>query len=111
MVQRHVTDPADDRQDSPDQAEDIPEAQHRAVPTGRKVGVRDYEPPAQEILERAITIFKTHIAAENAYPDKLQEKTWAKAAWARAARELDVKIKPDGRAIELVCDCAYIGHI
>ncbi|RDX43466.1 hypothetical protein OH76DRAFT_1298965, partial [Lentinus brumalis] len=62
----------------------------------------DYEPPAQEILEHAITIFKTHIASENAYPDKLQEKTWAKAAWLRAARELGVKMKADTRAIELI---------
>ncbi|TFK81474.1 hypothetical protein K466DRAFT_604466, partial [Polyporus arcularius HHB13444] len=85
-----------------DEDEDMPEAQHRAVPPGKKVGVRDYEPHAQEVLVRAITIYKTHIAAENAYPDKLQEKTWAKAAWNRAMRELDIKIKADSQAIELI---------
>ncbi len=102
---QRITDVADDSQASLDGDEDMPEAQHRAVPPGKKVGVRDYEPHAQEVLVRAITIYKTHIAAENAYPDKLQEKTWAKAAWNRAMRELDIKIKADSRAIELVSDC------
>ncbi|TFK82349.1 hypothetical protein K466DRAFT_568481 [Polyporus arcularius HHB13444] len=97
-----ITDVTDDSLASFDGDEDMPEAQHRAVPPGKKVGVRDYEPHAQEVLVRAITIYKTHIAAENAYPDKLQEKTWAKAAWNRAMRELDIKIKADSRAIELI---------
>ncbi|TFK78228.1 hypothetical protein K466DRAFT_570966 [Polyporus arcularius HHB13444] len=101
----YITDVTDGSQASLDGDEDMPEAQHRAVPPGKKVGVRDYEPHAQEVLVRAITIYKTHIAAENAYPDKLQEKTWAKAAWNRAMRELDIKIKADSRAIELVSDC------
>ena len=83
---------------------EFPEAQYRSLAPGKKAGARDFEPRAQEILERAITIYKTYIMVDKAFPDKMQERTWAKSAWTQAAREVDVKMQPDsgGRAIELV---------
>lgn len=93
-----------------DDDEDIPEATHRPIPQGKKAGARDYEPRAKEVIERAITIYKTHVTADNAHPDNLTECAWAKSAWARAARDLDIQMKPDSRALELVCSHCEFGY-
>ena len=85
----------------------FPEAQHRPIAPGKKAVTRDYEPRVQDIFARAFTLYKTCIMSETAYPDKMQEKTWAKAAWRRAAQELHVELKPDSRAIDLVRPTAY----
>ncbi|KAI0746149.1 hypothetical protein C8Q76DRAFT_665579 [Earliella scabrosa] len=71
-------------------------------PNAKSSGIRDYEPRAQAILNRAITLYKANLTTKNAYPDKLMEKIWAKKAWAQAAQDLRIDLAPDDRVIELI---------
>lgn len=62
----------------------------------------DYIRAVQEVLDYAVTLYKAKLTAENAYPDKLTERTWAKAAWKESARELDIPLKYHSTIIPLV---------
>ena len=57
---------------------------------------------AKQLIEHAITRYKVKLTCENAWPDKLQERTWARMAWDDAAEELELELNVDTKAIPLV---------
>ncbi|KAJ2967674.1 hypothetical protein NUW54_g13440 [Trametes sanguinea] len=68
---------------------------------------RDYEPEAQEVLHDAAIIFKSMICSKNAYPNKLNEKTWSVDAWHAAAAKLDIKLAPTNETLGLVAQYSW----
>ncbi|TFK88135.1 hypothetical protein K466DRAFT_451138, partial [Polyporus arcularius HHB13444] len=62
----------------------------------------DFAQAAKEVLDHAVTLYKTQVTSEKAYPDKLTERTWAKTAWKQAAIELDIPLKYHRSIIPLI---------
>ncbi|KAI0682073.1 hypothetical protein C8T65DRAFT_597643 [Cerioporus squamosus] len=70
---------------------------------GRKAPLRgDYVQAVKEVLDRAVTLYKTLLTCEDAYPDTLTARTWAKTAWKQATVELDIPLKYHSSIIPLI---------
>ncbi|CDO75467.1 hypothetical protein BN946_scf184935.g3 [Trametes cinnabarina] len=67
----------------------------------------DYEPEAQEILCNAIVLFKSYVCSQDAYPDKLTEKTWAVEAWQSAAAKLQIDMAPDNEILTVIAQYSW----
>ncbi|KAI0722799.1 hypothetical protein C8Q76DRAFT_691457 [Earliella scabrosa] len=99
---RRISSPSPSRSRSPEPEPMAGAQTAQRQPNAKSSGTRDYEPRAQAILNRAITLYKANLTIKNAYPDKLTEKTWAKKTWAQAAQDLRIDLAPDDRVIELI---------
>ncbi|CDO77808.1 hypothetical protein BN946_scf184534.g3 [Trametes cinnabarina] len=67
----------------------------------------DYEPEAQEILCEAVVLFKSYVCSQDAYPNKLTEKTWAVEAWQCAAAMLSIQMAPDHEILTVVAKYSW----
>nr|VWO96078.1 Pyriculol/pyriculariol biosynthesis cluster transcription factor 1 [Ganoderma boninense] len=70
--------------------------------TGSATRKGDCDASMQEILDDASILFKCRMSTEDAYPDILQARTWAKAALTQAAIQHGVIINPDASITRLV---------
>jgi hypothetical protein len=67
-----------------------------------RVAAKDYEVAVQEILKIAIHLFRSRLAAENVYPDRITQIAWAKEAWAEACKECEAQVNFNNEVIQLV---------
>ncbi|KAI9069145.1 hypothetical protein FKP32DRAFT_1545651, partial [Trametes sanguinea] len=74
----------------------------RIKPAGSRPRMSDFEPDAQEITKLAAVYYKGRGAAEDAYPSKLTENTWAREAWYRASHKLDIELAPNSELIQVL---------
>ena len=74
-----------------------------ATTAQKKARAGDYNGDAKQLLEYAATLYKVNITSKLAYPDKFQERTWAKDMWAQASEDLGINLVHDADAIPLVC--------
>ncbi|KAI0665541.1 hypothetical protein C8Q78DRAFT_954614, partial [Trametes maxima] len=105
---RHIDANGDQRSDEDvlyvlDPVEDFPQAQRIAAQVqGQRPRQRDFDQEAREILKTANIYYKANIMVNNAYPDKLTEKTWARSAWTRAASLLNIKLAYNGEILATI---------
>jgi hypothetical protein len=66
-----------------------------------RVAAKDYEVAVQEILKIAIGLFRSRLTAENAYPDRISQVSWAKEAWVEACKECEAQINFNNEVIQL----------
>ncbi|KAF9237172.1 hypothetical protein BU15DRAFT_33072, partial [Melanogaster broomeanus] len=66
------------------------------------VAAKDYEVAIQEILKIAVGLFHSRLTAENAYPDRITQVSWAKEAWAEACKECKAQINFNNEVIQLI---------
>lgn len=76
-----------------------------ATPSTRKDRKGDCDASLQEILDDASVLFKCRMTTEDAYPDILKARMWAKAALTQAAIQHGVVLSPDASITRLVCSC------
>ncbi|KAF8833123.1 hypothetical protein BDN67DRAFT_860331, partial [Paxillus ammoniavirescens] len=65
------------------------------------VTAKDYKAAVQEILKIAIGLFHSCLTANNAYPDRISQVTWAKEAWVEACNECEAQINFNNEVIQL----------
>lgn len=69
---------------------------------GRKARQKDYDPKTQKVFDLANTRFKSIVSGNSMYPEKVQERTWAKQAWYQAAAELNIALEHEPGVISVV---------
>jgi len=57
-----------------------------------RVAARHYKNSVKEILKLATGLFRAHLVAQNIYPDRVMQITWAKEVWMEACERLAIKI-------------------
>jgi len=67
-----------------------------------RVAARHYENSVKEILKLAAGLFRACLVAQNIYPDRVVQITWAKEVWIEACERLEIKITHDNDIIQLV---------
>ncbi|KAI0824459.1 hypothetical protein BC628DRAFT_1420191 [Trametes gibbosa] len=75
---------------------------------GQRPRIKDYGADAQRIIAYSALLFKGKIVAENAYPDKLTERTWATTVWYHAAKHEAVELSSNSEILRLISRNSWV---
>lgn len=76
-----------------------------------RVAARHYENSVKEILKLAAGLFCACLVAQNIYPDRVMQITWAKEVWIGACKHLEIKITHNNDIIQLVWFSTFVCNV
>jgi Domain of unknown function (DUF6532) len=67
-----------------------------------RVKASDFDSITKAVLEDAISYYRTQISTVYGYPDRIQDRDWAAAAWVKACKDRGLQIEFDDDILKLV---------
>ncbi|KIK32996.1 hypothetical protein CY34DRAFT_45547, partial [Suillus luteus UH-Slu-Lm8-n1] len=62
----------------------------------------DYEDSVQQLINFAIADFRSWLASNHAYPDRVTQVSWAKESWKEGCKHYDIEMAFNNELIKMI---------